>query len=145
MLKDGRRLGESRMEAGFRLRPFTGLFVLALAAAVAGGLIATFVFSDTAFDRLNYGLLWFSVAVILGVILAAVVRREEREPFPLLARRTLWAVLLLGYFVGLFFVLQLISSPLVPRFEAFRLAVGLAAIVQLPFYSWRLLRSEREH
>ncbi|MDP3069865.1 MAG: hypothetical protein Q8N18_06225 [Opitutaceae bacterium] len=132
------------MEEGFRLRPFTAVFVLAFAAAVVGGLIATFVFADTAFERWNYGLLWFSAAVLLGVVLAAVVRREERESFPLLARRALWAVLLLGYFIGIFLVLRLINSPLVPRLEAFRLAVGLGVIVQVPFYSWRLLRYERE-
>ncbi len=144
MLKAGRRIGESRIETGFRLQPFTGLSVFAFAAAVVGGLIAVFVFADNAFERGNYGLLSFSAAVLLGVILAAVVRREEREPFPLLARKILWASLLLGYFVGVFLVLRLISSPLVPRLEAFRLAVGLAAIVQLPYYSWKLLRYERE-
>jgi hypothetical protein len=145
MLKTRRRVGESRMETGFRLQPFTGLVVLAFASAVVGGLIATFVFADTAFERWNYGLLSFSAAVLLGVILAAVVRREEREPFPLLARRVLWAVLLFGYFVGMFLVLRLIASPLVPRLEAFRLVVGLGVIVQMPYYSWKLLRYEREN
>ena len=138
------RVGESQLEEGFRLRPFTAVFVLLFALAVAGGLVATFVFADTAEERRLDGLLSFSAAVLCGLVLAAVVRREERAPFPLLARKILWSLLLIGYFCGAFFVLWLVASPLLLKLQALRLALGLAPLSPIAFYSWRLLRREKK-
>ena len=137
------RVGENRIEEGFRLRPFTAVFVMVLALAVVGGLLATFVFADTADEKSLHALLSFSAVVLVGLILAGVVRREEREPFPLFARKALWWLLLIGYFVGVFFVMRLAVSPFVPRLQALRLAVGIVPLAPIPVYAWRLLRREK--
>jgi len=133
------RIGESRMEEGIRLRPFTAVFVLVLALAIAGGLVATFVFADTADERWLYGLISLTAAVLSALSLAAVIRREERAPFPLFARRALWLSCVL-FVVGAFaFTVIALFVPM----PGFRPGVSLYVMAPAAVVAWRLLRNEK--
>jgi hypothetical protein len=101
------------------------------------------VFADTADEKQLNAFLSFSAAVLAGLVLAGIVRREERAPFPLFARKALWSLLLIGYFAGVFLVMFLVTSPLAPKMQALRLAIGLVPLAPIPVYSWRLLRHEK--
>ncbi len=134
-----RRVGESRLKEGFRLRPFTALGIFLLATVFIGGLLAVFVFADTKEERWVRSLISVGAVGAAGTAFAAIVRREERSPFPLLARKALWFfVLLLA--IGAF--ASTIYSFFVP-IPGFRPGVALAVLAPGAVVAWRLLRDEK--
>ena len=133
------RIGESQMEEGWRLRPFTAAAIMLLAITVVAGLVATFVYASTPNDRWTYGIVSFAADVLAILVMAAVVRREERAPFPLVARKALWLSVVLLAFGAAALCVYAFDAPL----PGFHPGVSLAVIAPGALIAWKLFRSKK--